>query len=92
MLVCDALNRLPDPTDLASNMPFVEKCCPDCCAPCDLLRELLRVGTLDEIVRWAPRHLWQNVSWWTPQGVNKQWLADCWECTSIPKCERVGTA
>lgn len=86
MLVCDALNRLPHPQDLAEKQPFVELCCPDCCAPCGLLRDLLDAGTLDEIVQLAPAHHWRDIAWATNGVVDEQWLRACWDCTSRPRC------
>lgn len=90
MLVCHALNQLPHPQELAEGQPWAEKCCPDCCAPCGLLRDLDDDGTLDTIVRKAPAGVWgDGWAWWSDEGgVDKDWLYASWGCTSQPKCLR----
>lgn len=86
LLVCDALYRLPHPEDLAEGIG--DRCCPDCCGPCGLLRELLDTGLLDTVVRQGPPHLWRDgVAFMKDGAVDKDWLRACWACTSDPPCE-----
>lgn len=65
MLVITALNGV------------VNECCPYCCAPCYVLRELREAGTLDNHVRAADMTL--NWDWWDKQRgcVRPDWF-DLW--------------
>jgi len=82
VLVISSLNLLPHPDDLtdylAGKNDFGHGCCADCCAPCGILRDLRDAGTLDDIVRICPPHYWTGLTWWTPDGVDKNWLQACW--------------
>lgn len=87
VLVLAMLNKLPHPEDLSERRFLDNRCCPDCCAPCSIIRELERAGMLDEIVKLAPEFMWRDIAWMTDEGVvNKQWLYDCWGCQSNPPC------
>lgn len=90
VLVVVCLNMLPHPQDLAEGNAFARQCCPDCCAPCGLLRDLLDAGTLDQVVQLAPSHYWQDIAWADNGVVDKQWLRACWDCTSQPRCDDLG--
>lgn len=87
ILVLSSLNLLPHKLDLLDPATDVDGCCPDCCAPCHLLRELMRAGTLDEIVTWAPNHMWSDLDWWVNGRVDREWLDLVWGCQSEPRCE-----
>lgn len=88
MFVCDALNHLPHPEDVAEQNEFSRGCCPDCCAPCYALRELDQQGILDDVVLMAPEYLWVDIAWRKDGKVNREWLAAVWDCQSIPRCDR----
>lgn len=53
-------------------------CCPQCCAPCVTLRELLEAGELDMWVRgWSDPLV--GTAWWTDANeVDREWLARAW--------------
>lgn len=54
-------------------------CCPYCCGPCSVIRELLEHGVLDEWVRGRD-DLLPGTSWWDEanQQVDREWLARSW--------------
>ncbi len=54
-------------------------CCPECCAPCAALKELLDAGTLDQWTLAWPDTLHSN-AWWddSRQRVDRDWLARNW--------------
>lgn len=57
-------------------------CCPQCCAPCSVLKELQDSGLLNALVRQAPEHLWLNAAWWINLMVDPEWLSAAWRMTS----------
>jgi hypothetical protein len=87
IFVVDALSRLPHPDDLAEGADHVELCCPDCCAPCGVLRDLLESGRLDAVVAQAPPEMGiPGYSWMRGGRVNTDWLRACWACVQQPPC------
>ncbi len=89
ILVIARLDQLPHPRDLAEGRDYGLACCPDCCAVCTILRDLLQAGTLDDVIRQADKDYYTPSAWWTGDGgVDKQWLRDCWGCQSHPPCAR----
>ncbi len=54
-------------------------CCPECCAPCLTVAELLEQDRLDAWVRWWPESL-PGTSWWDAQRgqVDRGWLGRAW--------------
>jgi hypothetical protein len=82
MLVCFALNTLW----AQAQDEDCPGCCPNCCAPCYLLRELDEGGLLDDVVRQAPPELWQGVSWWRNNQVDRNWLHASQQCMARPRC------
>ena len=62
-------------------------CCPDCCAPCGVLRELARSGDLDAWVRAWPDDL-SDIIWWdeTTKTVRRDWLAASWANVAALQC------
>ncbi len=87
VLVHSALNSLwgssrqAAPDDLAvgdERWDDYQGCCPRCCGPCSVLRELLGEGQLDRLVRAWPAH--QQSAWWDEdrQEVDRAWLRGAW--------------
>ncbi len=54
-------------------------CCPECCAPCCVVAELLEQGRLDRWVSWWPESL-PGTSWWDGHHneVDRDWLERAW--------------
>jgi hypothetical protein len=54
-------------------------CCPSCCGPCSVLKELLDAGQLDAWLL-ARRDLLAGTSWWDDKNerVDRDWLARSW--------------
>lgn len=54
-------------------------CCPECCAPCLVVAELLEQGRLDRWVLWWPESL-PGTSWWdvASMRVDRGWLDRAW--------------
>ncbi len=79
-LVISVLNMLPHPDDLANRKGEWLTCCPDCCGPCHVLRELRDSGDLDMAVQNS-RLFGPAWSWWDAAAdeVNRAWLAACWK-------------
>lgn len=60
-------------------------CCADCCAPCDVIRQLADSGDdLEQVIAAAPEHIADS---WVERGVDRDWLASCWDCQDNPPCE-----
>lgn len=65
---------------------YAEQCCPECCAPCGVVRDLLDRGDLNEVVMWAPTELWRDSHWWrNGLGVDPWWLNSRWLCSNYPE-------
>ncbi len=79
-LVISVLNMLPHPLDLAESKGEWLTCCPDCCGPCGVLRELRDSDDLDQAVRNS-RLFGVDWSWWDTANaeVNRPWLAEVWK-------------
>ena len=54
-------------------------CCPECCAPCSVVAELLGEGRLDMWVLWWPEFL-PGSAWWDERNnrVDRGWLGRAW--------------
>lgn len=89
VLIVSTLNKLPTLSDIVDPdlRQVVEGCCPNCCAPCGVVRQLHLSGDLDEVVTWAPNHMWRDVLWWRSGHVDRVWLYAIWDCTSRPRCD-----
>ncbi len=87
-LIVFLLNRLHFPEDIEEGI--AASCCPDCCAECWLLRELLDAGQLTTVVKQAPQWMWHDGMAWMKDGeIDEAWVRGNWGCTSSPKCDRV---
>lgn len=83
ILVISTLNEhLPTLSDFFEPDKWLDPagCCPDCCAPCSVVRELDHEGKLDAIVTAAPKHLWDNHAWWKDSSVDRTWLYSVFSC------------
>jgi len=88
-LVVATMDKLPWLGDyLNDDMGTEDGCCPDCCAPCGVVREIDQAGLLDTVVTWAPNHLWgDGTMWWRNGSVDRTWLYAIWDCQSRPHCK-----
>ncbi len=72
------LNKLPDPDDLSGNAD--RSCCPDCCASCGVLRDVLESGRINDLIRQSDIYD-TDWSWQTPAGdVDEDHLRRVWWC------------
>lgn len=87
LLVNDAINQLwgsseaaaPDDLDVGDERwDDYQGCCPRCCGPCSVVKELLDEGQLDYLVQAWPGY--QGSAWWDVQHqqVNRVWLYASW--------------
>lgn len=68
----------------------MEGCCPDCCAPCSVIRDLLNEpGELDYFLRFGVEEIGGGWTWWNDETgtVDADWLRSRWSCQSKPPCE-----
>ncbi len=87
IMVIVALNHLPTLRDHLNPDLLAEGCCPDCCASCDVLRELDRTDLLNQVIEQAPADMQAERYAWARDGaVDIVWLYAVWDCTSRPKC------
>ncbi len=83
MLIHAALDQLwtasPDSADRDAGPDVRLGCCPECCAPCHVVAELLEQGRLDVWVSWWPESL-PGTSWWDEANgrVDRGWLERAW--------------
>lgn len=66
-------------------------CCPDCCAPCGVTRDLLDDGDLDYHLRAGVSDIGGGWEWWNDETgtVDADWLRSRWKCQANPACEEV---
>jgi hypothetical protein len=61
-------------------------CCPDCCAKCAVVSNLLVAGELDQVVANAPPETVEGSDWFKTGRVLRSWLYSRWDdpgqCTS----------
>ncbi len=78
-LIIVELNKLPHPEDLAEGGFLEDRCCPDCCASCDVLRAALTSGRINDLIRQSP--IYGGWAWQKASGdVDEQWLRTAWAC------------
>lgn len=74
------------------NTLWAQPCCPDCCAPCGIVRRLADCEELDGVVRMAPPELVAGSAWWVGGVVDVGWLRSRWACQQNPPCADCGGA
>ena len=66
-------------------------CCPDCCAPCGVTRDLFEhdEGQFNFLLRAGVREIGGGWSWWNDEEgtVDADWLRSRWKCQTHPVCE-----
>lgn len=89
ILVVAALSKLPNLGDYINKdmRHVVDGCCPNCCAQCGVLQDLDRSDMLDEVITWAPNHMWHDMLWWRNGQVDRTWLYAVWDCQNQPRCD-----
>lgn len=60
--------------------PEFKGCCPECCGPCNALRDLLEAGQLDELYgAWLAQDESRSFAWdFANRQVGRDWLAAAW--------------
>lgn len=61
-------------------------CCPECCAKCAVLSNLLVAGELDEVVRHAPAETFESSDWFKTGRVLRSWLYGQWDLEGHKCC------
>lgn len=78
-MIIFALNHLPDMEDMtaASLDGEDEGCCKDCCAPCDVLHQLVEANIIDYVVQQSSI-FHEGWSWWVDGQLDRAWLGLVW--------------
>jgi hypothetical protein len=68
-------------------------CCPECCASCGALRDLLESGQLDELYGYYLNHDNGENSAWDNEmhQVGRQWLTEAWSVSLASRSSRSST-
>ncbi len=76
------LNKLPDPDYFSEqgSQHAERSCCPECCASCEVLRDALESGRINDLIRQSSIYD-TDWSWQTPAGdVDEDYVRRVWWC------------